>query len=177
MLGRRFHGGETRPCRGGATLLFVLLLALVGMVGPAFAAADAPALATVSAETPLLAAPAEDAPVLATVAAGTEVILTGSAAIGYLEATVDGETGWIAAQSLSVSGRDGVDLTVASEETAIRAAPVADGPVLATVPAGGVVILTGADVGPYVAGSYEGTGGWIAEADLGLPYDADHGGW
>ena len=42
--------------------------------------------------------------------------------------------------------------------------------------AGGVVLLTGANVGAFVAGSFGGVGGWIAEADLALPMDRDGGG-
>lgn len=173
-LFRAGHSGR-RIVRQG---MVACLLALVGIVPsasrPAPAAAEAPGLATVTAETPLLAAAEPDAAVLETLAAGSEVILTGSAALGYLAVTVDSRSGWVAVHRLSFDSGAGISLADADLQTPILAAPLAGAEVLATVPQAGVVILTGANVGGYVAASYEGTGGWIAEAALGLPFDADH---
>lgn len=163
----------------GGLRALALAFSLIGVVSlaaamaPAPVAADAPALATVAVETTLLAAPVAGAAVLATVPAGTEVVLSGSAAVGFLEATVDDETGWLDARVLEVSDRVGIALAVAVAETPILLAPLPNAESRGTVPAGGVVILTGAEVGAFVAGSYEGTGGWFAEAALGLAYDHD----
>ena len=170
----------TEPRHWRANTLVLVPLGLLLMVGIAFqsaiswAAAEAPPLAVVASDTPLLAAPDPEAAAMADVAAGTEVVLTGSATPGFLEVTLDGETGWIAAQDLSISNRVGIRLATASADTPILAAPMPDADELGRVPDGGVVILTGANVGSFVAASYEGTGGWVAEADLGLPYDHDH---
>lgn len=160
--------------RGLAMVLVLVATAVAAaLVKPAPVVADAPAVATVLTDSTLLAAPAPDAAVLCRLPAGTEVFLTGSAAPGFLEATVGAERGWIAAGDLSISGTRAIQLATATGDAPILASPRPDAEPLGRVPAGGVVILTGADVGTYVAGSYEGTGGWIAEADLGLPYDRD----
>ena len=170
--------GSGRPCRSGLRLaLLASILASLGIapsvIEPPSVVAEAPGLATVVSETPLLAAPDPDAAVMAGLAVGSEVVLSGSAALGYLEVTADGRTGWASGQDLSVSGDAGIPVADADESTPILAAPLPDGEVLGTVPAGGVVILTGANVGGYVAGSSEGTGGWISEDALGMPHDAD----
>lgn len=170
--------GVGRSCRTGLRLaLLASVLAAVAIapsvIRPVPAVAEAPGLATVVSDTPLLAEPDPDAAMLTTVAAGSEVVLSGAAALGYLEVTADGRTGWVPAQDLTVGGQAGIPVADADEPTPILAAPVPDAEVLATIPAGGVVILTGANVGGYVAGSYEGTGGWISEVALGMPHDAD----
>lgn len=177
MHASRFRsGGSSRQTWRAVLLAMLLAVVVVGtaVLLPATTLADAPALATVAVETPLLATPNADAAELATLPAGTEVFLDGSAAPGFLAVCVDGRSGWIDARRLSVSNRVGIPLAAATLETPILAAPRQDAAVLGTVPPGGVVILTGANVGAYVAASYEGTGGWIAEADLGMPFDADH---
>ena len=168
-------GGSCRVVARRTLLAGVLSVVAVvpSAIQPIPTAAAAPGLATVVSETPLLAGPEPDAEVLADLGAGIEVVLSGSAAPGYLAVSVDGRSGWVAAQDLSLSNRVGIPLEDAEEQTSLLAAPMAEAEVLGTVPAGGVVILTGANVGGYVAGSYEGTGGWISEEALGMPYDDD----
>ena len=148
------------------------LVAAAGLA-PLAALANAPGLATVAVRSPLRAGPLDDAAVRRQLQVGDEVELTGQTALGYLEVEVRGERGWVASSDLAVSDRIGIPLAEAVNGAAIRAAPTPDAEVLDRVPPGGVAILTGAQVGPYVAGSYEGVGGWIAEADLALPFDAD----
>jgi len=159
-------------------LLLVSVLAgvtlLPSVIQPSTAWAEGPGLATVVAETPLLAAPESSAAILASLGAGAEVVLSGSAAPGFLAVSLEGQIGWVDAGDLGFGDDVGIPLEDADEAARLLAAPLADAEVLGAVPAGGVVILTGANVGGYVAASYEGTGGWIAEAALGLPFDADH---
>ena len=177
MFGSRRRRGGPPPLVLLRTLVGVLLLGSVGLAQPGPVAADAPAIATVAYDSPLLAMPSEGADVLAEVPVGTEVILTGSTAIGFLQVTVDDQTGWVAAPSLAISNRIGIPLAEAAGETQILVAPMPGADVLGAIPAGGVAILTGAEVGQYVAASYDGVGGWVAESDLGLPYDADETAW
>jgi hypothetical protein len=157
----------------GAVIAGVLALLVMLVFAPGFVLAEAPGLATVADRTPLLAAPNEDTAVVAQLREGDEVALTGQTALGYLEVEFRGDRGWVASSDLSVSGNVGIPLAEAAAGAAIRAAPMTDAEVLRRVPPGGVVILTGAHVGVFVAGSYEGVGGWIAETDLAMPYDAD----
>lgn len=158
-----------------------LVLALLALVAPAslppLAVAKSVALATVAVDTPLLVGPDEDAGVEAGLSEGDEVELTGRTAVGFLEVERRGERGWVAASDLALSDRVGIPLAEAAAGAAIRAAPMPDAEVLGSVPAGGVVLLTGANVGAFVAGSFDGVGGWIAEADLALPMDRDGSGY
>ena len=170
-LGRDSRRGVVRLLLGG-------VLAAVGvipsMLQPELATAEAPGLATVAAETPLLSEPDAAATVLVSLRPGSQVVLSGSAAPGYLQVMGDGEFGWVDADDLAFGDRVGIPLEDADEEAQILAAPLPRAEVLGTVPPGGVVILTGADVGGFVAASYEGIGGWVSEASLGMAYDADY---
>lgn len=159
----------------------VALLAIVALVGqgfaPGIARAEAPALAIVANDTPMLVAPQADSQVVRTLQAGDEVELTGGTAIGFLAVIFRGDRGWVASSDLAVSGNVGIPLAEAANGARILAAPMRDAAVLGRVPGGGVVLLTGAQVGNFVAGSYDGVGGWIEESDLSLPYDADGNGY
>lgn len=154
----------------------VALTTISAAVGPGSAPAAlaiAPGLATVRYDAPLLASPDNATTVIATLSAGSEVELSGATAPGYVEVTANGQTGWISADALSVSGRPGLGMAVAIDGTSIYAAPLPDAGVLGNVPPGGAVILTGAHVGVYVAASFDGVGGWLLESDLDLPFDED----
>lgn len=159
---------------------WVTLLVIAAFAGqallPGTARAEAPALAIVAVDTPLLVAPQADSQVVRNLQAGDEVELTGGTAIGFLGVIFRGDRGWVAASDLAVSGNVGIPLAEAPNGARILAAPMRDAAVLGRVPPGGVVLLTGAHVGNFVAGSYEGVGGWIEESDLSLPYDADGNG-
>ncbi|MFM9106781.1 MAG: SH3 domain-containing protein, partial [Chloroflexota bacterium] len=137
------------------------------------AGAEAPAIATVLADAPLLEAPDAGAAVIRTVPEGADVELTGTNAVGFLQVRAGDDTGWMSTDVLSISAHRPVSTAVTPNGAAIYDAPMPDAGVLGEVPAGGVVILTGAHVDTWVAGSYQGVGGWIVEADLDVPYDAD----
>jgi hypothetical protein len=167
-----------RPARLARMVTLLVLAAFAAQAFlPGIALAKAPALAIVAADTPLLVAPQADAQVVRTLRAGDEVELTGGTAIGFLAVIFRGDRGWVAASDLAISGNVGIPLAEAPNGARILAAPLRDAAVLGRVPPGGVVLLTGAQVGTFVAGSYEGVGGWIEESDLTLPYDADGGGY
>ncbi len=168
---------KQRPPARMAWMLSLLVLATIvaQAFAPAIARAEAPALAIVAIDTPLLIAPQADAQVIRSLQAGDQVELTGGTAIGFLAVIFRGDRGWVAASDLAVSGNVGIPLAEATNGARILAAPMRDAAVLGRVPPGGVVLLTGANVGNFVAGSYDGVGGWIEESDLSLPYDADSG--
>jgi hypothetical protein len=162
-----------RPFRLAAVTLALLLALVTQAIAALPALAKAPALATVAAATLLLVAPQADATELRLLEPGDEVELTGGTAVGYLQVRFRGDDGWAAAAALAISGRVGIPLAQAPDGAAILAAPMPDAEVLGTIPAGGVAILTGRQVDGYAAGSFDGVGGWIAEADLTLPMDPD----
>ncbi|HEU5431707.1 MAG TPA: SH3 domain-containing protein [Thermomicrobiales bacterium] len=62
---------------------------------PVAAAAPAAVSAATLADTSLRAGPSTDAGALATIPAGSTIALTGHASGGFLEATFDGQTGWV----------------------------------------------------------------------------------
>ena len=159
--------------RLAGAVAFSTIAAFAGSGSAPVVLAVAPGLATVRYDAPLLGAPDDTAAVLDTVSAGSEVELTGGTATGYVEVIANGATGWMNADVLSVSGRPGISMAVTENGAAIYDAPLPDSGVLGEVPAGGAVILTGANVGIYVAGSFEGVGGWLLESDLDVAYDAD----
>jgi uncharacterized protein YraI len=142
--------------------MVALALILAAVLASPVAHAHAPALATVTADLVLLAAPSPEAAVLALLPAGTEVELTGAAEGGYLELTAQGQSGWAAAAGLN----GGIATAVIHVEASLYAAPNADGAVLGGVPAGSTVILTGAAVDGFVAASFAGIGGWLPAAAL-----------
>lgn len=176
----RCTNGNVRA--GMLVVRFVAAIALSAVIGQtlplavATVGAEAPALATVRYDAPLLEAPDSGSDIIRMVSEGTDVEITGHNAIGYLMVIADGETGWMSADSLTISGAGPVSTAASPNGASIFSAPLPDASVLGEVPAGGVVIVTGAHVDIYVAGSYDGVGGWMIESDLDLPYDADsHG--
>ncbi len=150
-----------RALRRASILLALVLLTICAPVLASDAAAKAPPLATVVFDVDVLAAPALDAEVLAVVPAGSDLVMTGAAAPGFLEVYYDHGAGWVQSQFVSIGERPGVDTAVTTEDTPMLAAPIRDADVLLIVPESETVILTGATVDGYDAGSYDGTGGWI----------------
>lgn len=128
--------------------------------------AKAPPLATITISTEALAAPVFGAPVVTLLPAGAEVTLTGSAAPGYLEIEYDGEAVWVPIQHTMLGVRPGIDTAVTLTDLPLLDAPMREATVLAVVPEGQTVILTGASVDGYDAGSHNGVGGWLAERGL-----------
>jgi hypothetical protein len=144
--------------RRSLQVLVIVLALLLGVLLAAPAAlAHAPALATTTATAALYEDPSGEAVVLADLPAGTEIALTGAAEGEFLEATVDGQRGWTRVDTL-----DGmIDTALVVVDASLRAAPNPDGAILAAVPAGSTVILTGAAVDGFLAAAVDGTGGWL----------------
>ena len=150
----------------GRLALAWLAITAVNMVLRGAALAKAPPLATTVLEVEILADPSLDAAAVAILPAGIEVELTGAAEPGYLGIYNDGEPAWVPAQYLTLGERPGIDTAVAIQDTPLLDAPMHDASVLATVPEGEAVILTGARLDGYDAASHDGVGGWIRERDL-----------
>jgi hypothetical protein len=147
---------------------------LVGAPASALVRADAPALAVTLADVELLAEPVAGSSILAEIPTDTEVELTGEAAPGYVEIIFDRRRGWVAAALLDAGSGRGVPLATAARSLEIRDAPLPEGKVLGSVPRGGTVILTGAEVDGYLAAAYRGTGGWLPAAGLQREESAAH---
>ena len=154
------RGGGTAARRPLAALAAALAILLGAVIGGPVALAHAPALATAAVDVSLHAAPSEEAAVLAVVPAGSEMELTGAAEGAYLEVAADGRLGWAGADLLD----DGIVTATLAVAFDLRAAPSADGEIVAAVPAGGTVILTGAAVDGFLAASFAGSGGWLPAA-------------
>jgi uncharacterized protein YraI len=116
----------------------------------------------------LRAAPslAEGTPILALMPNGAAFALTGGKRIGFVKATLDGMSGWAYAEYLAAQGVDfaaGSKATVtAADGLNLRAEPsLADGvPILALIPIGSVVTLTGDNRLGFVEGVFNGRAGW-----------------
>ena len=127
------------------------------------ARAHASATAVAEFNQPLLAAPDPLSDVLLELTAGSELELTGAASGRYVQATIDGVVGWVAVD-LIYAGQ--ITTAVANQTTLLTAAPADDAALIRVVPAGDTVILTGAAVDAWLAGSYDGNGGWLPAANL-----------
>jgi hypothetical protein len=143
----------------------VAIACLISVDGAPTAVAKAPPHATTLVTVDAVAAP-EPGEAIATIPADTEVELTGDAAPGFLAINYDDQILWVPARFLSLGNRPGIDTAVAISDIPILDAPMPDARKLGVVPQGETVILTGARVGDYEAGSYDGTGGWLARKDL-----------
>lgn len=154
--------------RAHARFLVSASLAIVLTTGlavstPDAALAHAPGIAVAEFDQPLLEVPAADSAALAELAAGSELELTGDADGRYVEVVAGGVSGWVA---LDLIHAGQIDTAITNVVTPITDAPSDDGQLLAVVPAGDTVILTGAAVDDYLAGSYNGTGGWLPSINL-----------
>jgi hypothetical protein len=146
------------------TLVVIVILSLP--FGTLQALAKAPPHATTLISATARVEPSESAQAAGTIPAGTEVELTGHAAPGFLSVYYDGQVVWVPGQDLTLGGHPGIETADAARDTPLRLAPTPDGEVVGIVPAGETVILTGAQIDGYLAGSYNGTGGWLDANDL-----------
>lgn len=146
-----------------------LASALVALLLPGFSdqsLARADPLATTVVDANIYAIPDWNSPPIGTLPAGTEVQLSGSASPGFVAILFGDGEAWVAAQFLEIGDRPGIDTAVALTDTPLLDAPMRDANVVANVPEGGALILTGASVGGYDAASHEGAGGWVNERDI-----------
>lgn len=143
---------------------FVVLVSLHEATVPV-AAKSAP-LATTVTPVEILSEPALGAAVLGEIGAGVDLELTGAAQPGFLQVYYADGAGWVPAQYLALGPRPGIDTAVATTDLPLLDAPFPDAAVLATVPEGDSVLLTGAHLDGFDAAAHEGVGGWVDERGL-----------
>jgi uncharacterized protein YraI/uncharacterized protein YkwD len=96
---------------------------------------------------------------------GSELVVNGVPEGGYLPVTFNGFAGWVAEQY--VRRPEPVATSAAATQALnLRAGPSLNDPVLAVIPAGGVVGLTGAADAGYLGVTYGATEGWADAAYL-----------
>jgi hypothetical protein len=130
---------------------------------PATVAAHAAGIAVAELTQPLWEAPSPESAVLTELPAGAEMELTGQASGEFVEVVAGDLTGWV---DVSLIHAGQIETATTTVLTPITAEPSADGQLLTLVPAGDTVILTGAAIDDFLAGSYDGTGGWLPAANL-----------
>jgi uncharacterized protein YkwD/uncharacterized protein YraI len=165
-------------------------------VAPGTVNSGAPGTATVLQPTELLAGPAEEAGMIDSIPAVAQLTLTGRAQDGYLEVSINGQTGWADAAYLQVADNSGSTQLLQAADPAmapqpatantvqapvapaqgeqlltttnvnLRAQPSPSAMVLDVVPAGVEVMLTGSRANGYVNVRVGGQAGWIDEAYL-----------
>ena len=138
--------------------------------------------ATVTSSLNLRAGPSTGDPVLAVMPAGASVTLTGNSANGFLSVTYNGIAGWAYADFLSTGGSPapqpnpqpspspapnpgGSGTATVTTGLNLRAGPSTNDAVLAVMPAGATVTLTGNSASGFLSVRYNGIDGW-AYADL-----------
>lgn len=142
---------------------------LVLFLFPASAAhtlARAAPLATAVFDAEIYATPDWTSAPIGVLPAGSEVQLSGGAAPGFIGLLFGNGEAWVAAQYLAIGDRPGIDTAVALVDTPLLDAPMRDANVVANVPEGSGLILTGASVGGYDAASHDGAGGWVNGRDI-----------
>jgi hypothetical protein len=158
------------PARRRAPGWLLVSLALALLVGlgsfaalPATVVAHAAGIAVAELTQPLWEAPSVESAVLTELPAGAEMELTGHASGEFVEVVAGDLTGWVEVGMIHAGQ---IKTATTTALTPITAEPSADGRLLALVPAGDTVILTGAAVDEFLAGSYDGTGGWLPAANF-----------
>ena len=102
--------------------------------------------------------------VVASMPDGAAFALTGQGRLGLVEgATADGRRGWVLEEFLTAPGGflgAGAVTTVNADGAELRAEPSLEAPVLAALPGGTTVTLTGSSRLGYVEGDFDGQRGW-----------------
>lgn len=123
----------------------------------------------------LRSGPGADFDVLAVMFTGAEVTLTGDSSNGFLGATYNGVSGWAFADYLDTGGgtsNGGTD-AVTTSDLNLRAGPSIGDDVLAVMPSGAALVVTGDPQGGFYPVTYGGQSGW-ASADY-ISFDSDPG--
>ena len=156
----------------------------------------APGTAMALQATALLAGPEETSGMITSIPAVSEVQLTGQAQDGYLEVSLNGQTGWADAAYLQVADNSGSaqlmqgsdpsqapqaapattaqtpptstvgEQAMTTSDVNLRSQPNAGSMVLDVIPVGSAVSLTGSRANGYVNVRVDGQAGWIDEAYL-----------
>jgi uncharacterized protein YraI len=93
---------------------------------------------------------------------GAEVALTGGSENGFYEVEYDGETGWAFAEFLDTDGGVSApaDTAVVDSALNLRAGPSTSDDVIAVMPGGGEVSVTGGAKNGFYQVNYQGMDGW-----------------
>jgi uncharacterized protein YraI len=139
----------------------------IGDFRPAKQSSPARKTATVLEELNLRAGPSTSDDILDVMPAGTTVTVSGGEQGGFLPVSVGGKSGWAYALYLSASGKPLADPSASVlEDLNLRDGPSANDSILAVMPAGAKVTLTGNGRNGFVSVSYGGTDGWAYGAYL-----------
>ena len=160
LLLHRVRRATVLVVRASLVLVVVIMLIMCHAASSPAVAKSVP-LATTVAPVEILSEPALDAMVLGELSTGIDLELTGAAQPGFLQVYYADGVGWVPAQYLAVGPRPGIDTAVATVDLPLLDAPASDAAVLATVPEGDTVLLTGAHLDGYDAAAYGGVGGWV----------------
>lgn len=139
----------------------VVMLSLLGSGATAPRAAIAAGTAATIDAVNLRSGPSVDDAVIDVMPGGSTVTITGDPENGYYPVSYNGEAGWafgafLDTGSSAAAGYSAVTTTVLN----LRAGPSLDNAILAVMPAGAVVTLTGDGANGFLAISYAGTDGW-----------------
>ena len=131
--------------------------------------------ATVTSSLNLRSGPSTGDPVIAVMPAGATVTLTGESANGFLGVTYSGRTGWAYAAFLSTSGSTptptpapspGTGSATVTSSLNLRAGPSTSDAVIAVMPAGSTVTLTGNSSNGFLSVTFNGRAGWASATYL-----------
>jgi len=127
--------------------------------------------ATTTGTLNLRSGPGTSFGVLTVMPAGSRVVLTGQQSNGFRSVSYNGQNGWAAETYLAIDGTVPVPTNTsatATERLNLRSGPDTSSSVLAVIPAGGVVTLTGQQSNGFRSVSYNGVMGWAFEAYLSI---------
>lgn len=121
--------------------------------------------ATVTEDLNLRGGPSTGDKVLAVMPAGARITVTGAGSNGFYPVTYNGTKGWaygdwIKADGTTPSTPPDASMATVTEALNLRSGPSTSSGVLAVMPAGALVTLTGQGQNGFVAVSYNGTNGW-----------------
>jgi uncharacterized protein YraI len=110
-------------------------------------------------------------PVITVMPVGTRVVLTGQVANGFHAVSLDGRNGWAASEFLAVDGTAPAPQVLASvnDDLNLRSGPATSYGVLAVMPRGAQVALTGQVNNGFHSVDYNGISGWAFSTYLDLP--------
>ena len=167
--------GAVAPRRLHALLVLSLVLTSVGAIFLATPQPASAAAAWTTTDLNLRAGPSTSDQVILVMPAGAAVNIVRNLQNGFYKVTYNGTSGWASAQYLSRSGGGGNDgggdgggggatgnASVAVGALNLRAGPSTGDDVLAVMPFGAAVTLTGETRNGFSALTYNGRSGWAA---------------
>jgi uncharacterized protein YraI len=145
-------------------LAAALLLSGLAEFAVAPARAKAASVATTTARLNLRTGPSLDHGVITTMPYGAEVSVTGDPSGGFYQVAYDDTEGWAHGDYLAMGGGGGgggaSGSAVVTSSLNLRAGPSTNDAVLAVMPTGAEVTLTGESANGFLSVSYNGTDGW-----------------